>query len=651
MELTAQKKSAMRCEDCGFEFPGEGMECCPRCGAAVDGTEVPLPAMPHEAVNPYSEKYSRLRARVDAGDEPQTAIGDFVVSLEDKAAEGDSMAQHFLGRYIYWERANEHARKLLEESAARGNAFAETDLGEIYGNGNDNYAAIRLFRKAAAQGFSHAITDLAAHYSHGAGLVRNEEKAARLMCVAAGYGDANAQYDMYLRYRQGNGVGRDAVAALMWCNRAADRGLAAAEYEMACCFRDGYGVAQDLRESVRWLERATGAGDLRATLLLSIDLCHGIGTEKDPERAFYLATSAVEREYDEALWQLSYYYRNGIGVKADEAAADKWLLKALDSKASFPWRSNLTETAKKDFPVRMRWAADRPDRTMKVFWWARESGYEAGAAQALRRGVELGSAEAQWVMGACLEEGLCGFQASPQDAVAFYGKSSEQGNAAGEWHLGLAYQHGIAVEKDLARAESLFRSAAEKGNVDAAYLLAVMLDAHEAQEREPGEAVKWLKKAAEAGSARAMHLYGRWLLDGVNVPADTFLGLEYMDAAGRNGLVAAWKELGDRFFNGENAPLDYRMSFQYRENCARAGDVDSCKAVAAMYEQGYGCVKNPEKAREFTDMAVSLGATAEAGEATPQNDGPHDSGTGFRWFQIIFWLSALLCIALALSSK
>ena len=58
MELTSQaKKTAARCEDCGFEFPGEGKTCCPRCGAALGGAEDPLPDVPYEAVNPYGEKY------------------------------------------------------------------------------------------------------------------------------------------------------------------------------------------------------------------------------------------------------------------------------------------------------------------------------------------------------------------------------------------------------------------------------------------------------------------------------------------------------------------------------------------------------------------------------------------------------------------
>ena len=241
-------------------------------------------------------------------------------------------------------------------------------------------------------------------------------------------------------------------------------------------------------------------------------------------------TSAVEREYEEALWQLSYYYRNGIGVKADEAKADQWLLKALDSKATLPWESNLPKTAEMDFPVRMKWAGDNPERTMKVFWWARASQYGTGAAQALRHGVELGSPEAYWVMGVCLEEGMYGFAKSPQDAVEYYRKSAELGNAEGEWHFGRTCQYGIAQEKDLTKAESLFRSAAEKGNAHAAYLLSAMFEDKQAQEKVPGEAVEWLKKAAEAGDADALHMYGRWLVDGVNVPMDTSLGITYMDA-------------------------------------------------------------------------------------------------------------------------
>ena len=51
---------------------------------------------------------------------------------------------------------------------------------------------------------------------------------------------------------------------------------------------------------------------------------------------------------------------------------------------------------------------------------------------------------------------------SEADAVAMYRKSAEQGEAAGEFGLGRAYQDGAGVKKDPAQALEWFRKAEKK---------------------------------------------------------------------------------------------------------------------------------------------------------------------------------------------
>lgn len=129
-------------------------------------------------------------------------MGDFLVLMENLADDGDDMAQHFLGRFVYLEKDIKYAHELLEKSAAKGNFLAENDLGVMYARGDcvprDDYAAVRLYRKSAEKGNPRAMVNLAGRYSTGTGLLQNESRAAELMRAAAERGDVNAQYDMYI---------------------------------------------------------------------------------------------------------------------------------------------------------------------------------------------------------------------------------------------------------------------------------------------------------------------------------------------------------------------------------------------------------------------------------------------------------------------
>jgi TPR repeat protein len=60
-----------------------------------------------------------------------------------------------------------------------------------------------------------------------------------------------------------------------------------------------------------------------------------------------------------------------------------------------------------------------------------------------------------------------GVQIDDAEAVRWYKKAAERGNAAAQYHLGARYTLGRGVQKDEVEADRWIRRAAEQGNVDA----------------------------------------------------------------------------------------------------------------------------------------------------------------------------------------
>jgi TPR repeat protein len=83
------------------------------------------------------------------------------------------------------------------------------------------------------------------------------------------------------------------------------------------------------------------------------------------------------------------------------------------------------------------------------------------------------SAPVQYIVGVMYEGGR-GVAKDDAQAVAWYRKTAEQGNADAQYNLGLMYENGRGVAKDDAQAIVWYRKAAEQGNALAQNNLSVM---------------------------------------------------------------------------------------------------------------------------------------------------------------------------------
>ena len=116
-----------------------------------------------------------------------------------------------------------------------------------------------------------------------------------------------------------------------------------------------------------------------------------------------------------------------------------------------------------------------------------------------RKAAEQGNAEAQINLGGMYLYG----KGVPQDnskAVKWFRKAAEQENAMAQKNIGWLYEQGKGVPQDDSEAVKWFRKAAEQGDEEARAYLGWMYEKGRGVLQDNSEAVKWYKKAAEQGN-------------------------------------------------------------------------------------------------------------------------------------------------------
>ena len=85
------------------------------------------------------------------------------------------------------------------------------------------------------------------------------------------------------------------------------------------------------------------------------------------------------------------------------------------------------------------------------------------------------------------------------EALKWYRKAVNQGDAQAQYHLGGMYLNGEGVPQNYAEAVHWFRKAADLGNVDAQYWLGYFYFQGRIVPENPTESAKWYRKALNRG--------------------------------------------------------------------------------------------------------------------------------------------------------
>ena len=120
-----------------------------------------------------------------------------------------------------------------------------------------------------------------------------------------------------------------------------------------------------------------------------------------------------------------------------------------------------------------------------------------------KRSADRGNAASQYEMGLANEKGN-GISKNESEAARWYKISADRGNAPANLSLGILYEKGRGVPLSLPKAADCYRKAGGAGHALAGYNLGKMYEEGRGVQKDLGEALFWYEKAGKLGNAAAM---------------------------------------------------------------------------------------------------------------------------------------------------
>jgi TPR repeat protein len=526
---------------------------------------------------------------------PNTSLAE----LRSSAEAGDTAAQLKLGSAYLDGRetgVDTHAGAMwIERAANNGNRDAQFLLGYLCAEGiglpKDLRQAADWYESAAEQWHPVAQNNLGVAYRDGLGVEQNYDTALLWLRRAADQDLPEANLNLGSMYENGRGVPRDETRASEFYRRGAVRDNARAAVLLAELFDEGRGVTRDSNEALKWYGVAAAAGDEEAELQINRILTEKLEPEAELS-PFELALRSAEQGSPRAQLALGFKYEHGQGVARDIDQALRWYEKAASQGSS-----------EADLRIARIMASDADHRD-------RPTPFEVTLEAA-----EAGDPEAQRALAFKYEHGL-GIEEDPEAAIEWYRKAAEQGNteallwlsayaaASGEpagqpssferakrearngspesqFALGLHYEEGRGVDRDLEEALRLYEKAASQGYRDAQFRMSSIL-AEDPERANQANFFPWARREADLGAPDAQYALGLRYDDGRGVRRDKELAVLWYRKAADQGHIEAQQALGGIYDKGRGVPENSEEAQEHISEIS--ADVDEKPPVPNVWE-------------------------------------------------------------------
>jgi TPR repeat protein len=164
-------------------------------------------------------------------------------------------------------------------------------------------------------------------------------------------------------------------------------------------------------------------------------------------------------------------------------------------------------------------------------------------------------------------------------------------------NLGNMYLKGKGVQQDFKQAVAWFRKAVDQGNATAQYLLGTMYHKGEGVQQDSKQAVAWYRKAAEQGFAGAQCTLGIVYRDGLGVQQDSKKAAAWYRKAADQGCTLANLPLGQLSEDAgdyQAAFASYRAGQAVNRDEARDGMRRCLEQIAESREKDQDVVHAPK---------------------------------------------------------
>lgn len=264
------------------------------------------------------------------------------------------------------------------------------------------------------------------------------------------------------------------------------------------------------------------------------------------EKAYEYLIQSAEAGYPRAINMIGLMYRHGEYLNKDEETSFLWFQKAaeLGYRPAFYNMALYYKNVKQDY---------------------------VNTAICYEKGATLGHAGSQNGIGLAYENGR-GVPKDLQKAVYWYQKAADQDYSYGCYNLAYSYHHGRGVDPNPVKALYYYEKAAEKG--------------HTASQYATGKAYKWGSK---------------W---GAGITIDLEKAIYWLNKAAEKNDEDAFYELGHCYRYGIGVEQNRTTSFSYFLKSAEAGHTDAQAHIGICYEKGDGVTADIDTAKHWYTLAA-----------------------------------------------
>ena len=253
-------------------------------------------------------------------------------------------------------------------------------------------------------------------------------------------------------------------------------------------------------------------------------------------------------------------------------------------------------------------------------WDSVSSQLQSYMIQPLRAAAESGNATAQNRLGLCYNEGK-GVTKNIEEAARWYRMAAEHGYIAAQWNLGfLFFENNNYME-----AIPWLRKAAEQGHRYAQYYLGLCYDGGYGVSQNQNEAVKWYRKAAEQRVIFAQMALGDCYEEGKGVPQDYNEAATWYHMAAEQGNPIAQTRLGIYYCQGQGVREDKVEAVRWFYKAADQEDSGAQYWLGICYRFGLGVNMDINEAVKWYRKAANQGAE-EAKQALRELGYDRDNG-------------------------
>jgi TPR repeat protein len=158
-------------------------------------------------------------------------------------------------------------------------------------------------------------------------------------------------------------------------------------------------------------------------------------------------------------------------------------------------------------------------------------------------------------------------------------KRALDGDTKAQLRMGLAYEFGDGVAKDLDKAMHWYRIAAERGDPVAQTDLGYFYETGANGPKDPTEAAKWYMRAALSGFTRAKFNLGVLYLAGAGVQRNNAEAAHWIGEAAEDGCPSALVSLSYLYTNGMGVPRDPQKAAELSHKAEKKNDAKLCMGL------------------------------------------------------------------------